>query len=597
MSSRGSAPPLEAAIEHYRAQMEQAVLGGHDAVAVSHAGGLTRTLEAQRGRLDSEQLEEAVGSAQRALVWIGGLDGDEHVISETSLRAAEAAAPLLEPGQLSQVRAGAFVGQPRETNEAVLRTLRVAFEDGISPSTRDAAAYELSMLGRRVTSDVFQGQSEALDGEVLQAAALQTGDPERIRYVEEIRSQSEPIPPTRFARAVTGALEAGRELIDGVTEPFAAIYDAGAEGGLGAAASEYVDVMVETGPVGMIHGAVSTSRDVAAAVIDDPEAALDSATSAVRSQADAVRARFENDAWQASGYYLAAIGGGIPTRGRGITLRHDASPRNSEAGAAERNTAHPRELDAQQADRPDGVDASRPAMSHAQIIERRRQFMTDPAFARAIADEYYRTGVVPEGFEATRAYRHDTRNLMGEDGRPHTGFEPNPDRSWQTGQSFVHVSGSRWDVQKYLPYATRYGLDPEVHRPGERALIGEINIYEVDVVGVRAGDLDELNLPELSSLDYPAFEDVVLTPYVPSSHIRSHHALAITGEVVDAGSLPPGHPFFAYEGQHRFPHGETGLEDSDTTLSYHALRLEPATERMRRPAGDRYIIDRRVEDR
>ncbi|RMG07653.1 MAG: DUF4157 domain-containing protein [Planctomycetota bacterium] len=209
----------------------------------------------------------------------------------------------------------------------------------------------------------------------------------------------------------------------------------------------------------------------------------------------------------------------------------------------------------------------------ARALRNRRRFLTDPAFAKKVVARYYASGQLPTGLTARRVYRIDNRPDVPE------GFLPNPTKSYQTGQSFVHFSASKdWGVQKYFPYVKRFEYDPEVHIPGRRAVVGESTFYEVDVVGIRASEMDELGLEGFHSTNYPKFEDVVLTPYAPPQAIVSKRRVRVTAEVVEVPKLPDEHPYWDDSGYRDFPGGKDGWNDPGLPVSFYDLRLEEAAE-------------------
>jgi uncharacterized Zn-binding protein involved in type VI secretion len=225
------------------------------------------------------------------------------------------------------------------------------------------------------------------------------------------------------------------------------------------------------------------------------------------------------------------------------------------------------------ANEPAPAVAERPAILEESFSQtpnaNRERFLTDREFADAAIDNYYKTGELPPGLEAQRAYRIDTRPNVEE-------FAPNPNREWQTGNEFVHVSGRQWTAQEMFPYMRRYNYDPQVHTVGERAVVGEIYRYDLDVVGVRARDMDALNHPDFHSTNYPAFEDVILTPRVPQEGIVRMEKLQATGEVVNVREIPDDHPFWDQGGHKEFPGGADGLRGHDGPESFYNLRVEAA---------------------
>ena len=227
-------------------------------------------------------------------------------------------------------------------------------------------------------------------------------------------------------------------------------------------------------------------------------------------------------------------------------------------------------------------------LTRAEIIARRRRFLTDKEYAQQVVDDYYKHGKLTEGFEVYHATRIDTRSSLPD------GFKPNPERQWQTGSDFVHFSlDSDWGPEKYFPYTKRYEFDPAVHKPGQRAVIADINVYEVEVVGIDARDFNELGLDDFNSSHYPDFEHVVLAPNVPPEGIKSAKRKVLTAEVVDRMELPDDHPYWDYAGQTDFPGGKDGWGSSEAPYSFHDLKMEDAGD-LPVPKTDAYIIDKKV---
>ncbi len=234
------------------------------------------------------------------------------------------------------------------------------------------------------------------------------------------------------------------------------------------------------------------------------------------------------------------------------------------------------------------IDKAVRKLTHPEIIARRRRFLTDKEYQREVTDAFYKRGEVTEGLEPIDVFRVDTRGDLPD------GFTPNPNASYQTEQDFVHFSADpSWDVQKYFPYLRRYGLDADVHKAGQRGLIGEIHAYEVKVVGVRSGDFDELDLPGFHSTNYPKFEDVVLAPSAPPSAITRKRRIEVSGEVVDIQKIPDDHPYWDYSGHSKFPAGKDGWQSSNTSYSFWDLKAEEGIE-LAVPKGDSWIIDKKV---
>jgi uncharacterized Zn-binding protein involved in type VI secretion len=221
-----------------------------------------------------------------------------------------------------------------------------------------------------------------------------------------------------------------------------------------------------------------------------------------------------------------------------------------------------------------------PKLSPEEITARRERFVNDPAYAKEVVDDYYRTGDLPEGFEVTRAYRIDTRPGVTE-------FTPNPTKTYQTGSDLVHFSTSNeWDAGKLFLYSSRFEMDPAAHVPGQRGVIGEAHYYEVEAVGVKP-----LDVPSLAG-NYPKYESPLLTPYVPREGILSERRMEFTGEIVDRTQLPDDHPFWDSQQESNFPGSSGAWSGGHETggVSFHDVKMaEPSG--LPRPTSRQWIVN------